>query len=379
MDYLPYHIFFLLVFILIVFLITLINLFSLKGLNDFPGIDDYPKVSVLIPARNEEDSIEKCVYSLLQQDYPDFEVIAYNDNSTDNTRTILEQVKEKNEKVIIINGSEKPSDWSGKHWACHQLSQLAKGDLYLFTDADTYHKKNTLKKAVDCLIYKKIDLLTVIPRQKVKTWSEKLIIPIMIWSILSFLPIKLAEITRTRRLQITMGQYMLFRASSYKKIGGHEAIKSEILDDMPLGRLIKSSGYKWGIANGTHNIETRMYRNFNEVYNGFTRNLFCVFNYNIPLFLWVWFVLALVAVQPILIISLHFMNVEMPRTFLVQSLVTLFIAFLIWSISIFKFKYPKYLILFYPISMVLIFLIAIRSIYQTLTGKINWKGRIMER
>lgn len=379
MDYLPYHIFFLLIFILIVLLITIINLLSLKDLNDFPGIDDYPKVSVLIPARNEEHSIGKCVRSLLQQNYPDFEVIVYNDNSIDNTRMLLEDVKEKNEKLIVINGNEKPSDWSGKHWACHQLSQLANGALYLFTDADTYHKKNTLRKAVDCLNYKKLDLLTVIPRQIVKTWSEKLIIPIMIWSILSFLPIKLAEKTRTRRLQITMGQYMLFRASIYQKIGGHEAIKTEILDDMPLGRLIKSSGNKWGIANGTNNIETRMYRNFNEVYNGFTRNLFCVFNYNIPLFLWIWFVLALVAVQPIIIIGLYFLNINIPKTYLLQSVLTLLVAFLIWSISIFKFKYPKYLILVYPISMVLIFIIAIRSIYQTLTGKINWKGRIIEK
>ena len=379
MDYLPYHIFFLLLFILVILFITIINLFSLKSLNDFPESRDYPKVSVLIPARNEEHSIEKCLHSLLNQDYPDFEVIAYNDNSTDNTRVIIENIKEKNKKLIIINGNEKPSDWSGKHWACHQLSQLAKGEFYLFTDADTYHKKNTLRKAVDCLIYKKLDLLTVIPRQKVKTWSEKLVIPIMIWSILSFLPIKLAEKTRTRRLQITLGQYMLFRASTYQKIGGHIAIKSEILDDMPLGRLIKSSGHKWGIANGTNNIETRMYRNFNEVYNGFTRNLFCVFNYNIPLFLWVWFVLALVAVQPIIIVVLYFLNFEMPKSFLLQSILTLFVAFFIWSISIFKFKYPKYLILAYPISMVLIFIIAIRSIYQTLTGKINWKGRIIEK
>ena len=379
MDYLPYHIFFLLVFILIVLLITIINLFSLKSLNDFPEIDNYPKVSVLIPARNEEDSIEKCVCSLLEQDYPDFEVIVFNDNSSDKTGIILENIKKKYEDIIIIDGGEKPIDWSGKHWACHQLAGLAKGEYYLFTDADTYHKKKSLMKAVNCIKYKNLDLLTVIPKQLVKSWSEQLIVPIMSWSILSFLPILLAEKAKTRRLQITMGQFMLFRGSTYHKIGGHEAIKTEILDDMPLGRLIKSSGYKWGIADGTDNLECHMYKNFNEVYNGFTRNLFCAFNYNIPLFLWVWFVLALVVIQPIIIIILFFLNIEIPRTFVLQSILTIFLAFFIWAISICKFKYPKHLILVYPISMVLIFIIAIRSIYQTLTRRIEWKGRKIKR
>ncbi|TFF99096.1 MAG: glycosyltransferase [Promethearchaeota archaeon] len=379
MDYFTFHVLALLIFDLIILLISLINLFTLKRINNFPEIKEYPKVSILVPARNEEDSIEKCIISLLNQNYPSFEVIVLNDNSADRTGMILESIKKKYENLIIINGNEKPKEWIGKNWACHQLSQKAEGELYLFTDADTYHKENSLVNAVNCFMYKKLDLLTVIPKQIVKSWSEQFIIPIMHWSILSFLPIKLAEKVKSPKLQITIGQYMLFRGSKYQKMGGHETIKTEIIDDMPLGRLTKSLGYKWGIADGSDNIECRMYKNFKEVYNGFTRTLFCVFNYNIPIFLWVWFFLALVAIQPIVIIFLFLLNIEIPRLILIFSILTLFLSFLLWAISIIRFKYPKYLILIYPITMLMILIIAIRSMYQTLTGKIKWKGRSIEK
>jgi len=379
MDYYTFHVLAVLIFDLIILLLLLINLFTLKRINNFPDIKEYPKVSILVPARNEEDLIEKCLISLLNQNYPSFEVIVLNDNSTDRTGMILESIKKKYENLIIINGKEKPKEWVGKNWACHQLTQKAEGELYLFTDADTYHKEKTLVNAVNCFMYKELDLLTVIPKQIVKTWSEQFIIPIMHWSILCFLPIKLSEKLKTRKLQMTIGQYMLFRGSSYQKMGGHEAIKTEIIDDMPLGRLTKSLGYKWGIADGSDYIECRMYKNFKELYNGFSRTLFCVFNYNIPLFLWVWFFLALVAIQPIVIIFLFLLNIEIPRLILIYSILTLVVSYLLWAISIIRFKYPKYLILIYPISMIMILIIAIRSMYQTLTGKIKWKGRIIEK
>ena len=379
MSYFTIHSIIVLVFTLVILIIELYNLKSLKRLNKFAEPSVNPKISVLIPARNEENNIRSCVESILNQDYQNIEVIVLNDNSEDKTREILLDMSAKSEKLRFFDGDSKPVEWSGKHWACHQLSKKASGELFLFIDTDTIHKPDTLKKAVSALYTENTDLLSVIPKQIVGTWSEKLVIPIMPWSISSFIPIGIAHKSKSPSLSLTVGQFMLFRRNAYEQSGGHESIKTEILDDIPIGRLIKKSGFKWKIVDGTKNSSCRMYNNFKEVYNGFSRNLFCAFNYNIPVFLWVWIWLTAVFFQPIITISLFIFRIPIPTEALLINFLILILTIIQWSIAIVRFKFPIYLIFLYTFSIILVDIIAIRSMYQTLTGKVQWKGRKIER
>ncbi len=368
-----------LIFTIIIFIIELYNLKSLKRLKKFSNPLNNPKVSVLIPARNEEKNIKICVESILKQDYQNFEVIVLNDNSEDKTRDIVLEMCSEYDKLRFFDGDPKPSEWTGKHWACHQLSKKASGELFLFIDADTVHKQDTLNKTISALYAENSDLLSAIPKQIVKTWSEKLILPIMPWSISSFIPIGIANKSKSPSLSLTVGQFMLFRRNAYEQVGGHESIKTEILDDIPLGKLIKKSGFKWNIVDATKNSSCRMYNSFKDVFNSFSRNLFCAFNYNIPLFLWVWIWLTAVFIQPIITIILFLCGIPISTDAILINILVLILTFIQWSIAIIRFKFPVYLIFLYPLSVILVDIIAIRSMYQTLTGKVKWKGRTIEK
>jgi chlorobactene glucosyltransferase len=134
--------------------ITICNAFFIRRFDQFPRARHFPRLSVLVPARNEIRNIEACVASLLAQDYPDFEVIVLDDQSSDGTLLALRRLARANPRLKVVEGSRLPAGWLGKHWACQQLSQSASGELLLFTDADTRHAPNMLRDSVSALLYK---------------------------------------------------------------------------------------------------------------------------------------------------------------------------------------------------------------------------------
>ncbi|MEP6896024.1 MAG: glycosyltransferase family 2 protein, partial [Chloroflexota bacterium] len=238
----PYTIF---GFLTIGSLIAVLNYFSIPSLGDFPAAQNFPRVSILIPARNEEVNIKACIGSLLEQNYPDFEVVALDDSSTDGTSAILEELAQHDARLQVFHGKSLPSGWLGKHWACHQLSQQATGKLILFTDADTRHAPNTLHDSVSALLDQHADLVTAFPREEMLTWGERFTVPILSFSIFCFFPILLAEKLRLPSLSVTIGQFMLFRRSAFDAIGGYEAVRSDLVDDIRLGRNIIRHGFRW--------------------------------------------------------------------------------------------------------------------------------------
>ena len=217
--------------LIIVFLLyglaaSLINFFTVRRFDQYPPAKEYPFVSVLIPARNEEHTIGTCLSSLLDQDYPDYEVIVLNDNSTDDTSGILEQLAGRYSRLRVIQGAPLPEGWLGKHWACHQLYLAAKGDLFLFTDADTCHTPDMLRTSVSALIAENADLISAFPQEDMGTWGERLLVPIMCWGIFTFIPIRLVQKMHWALLAISIGQFMLFRRAGYELVGGFERVRT---------------------------------------------------------------------------------------------------------------------------------------------------------
>jgi chlorobactene glucosyltransferase len=364
-----------LIFLAVILAIVLSNSRILRNLGDHPIPQNLPNISVLIPARNEENNIGQCVLSILGQDYPNFRVFALDDNSTDGTWRILSQLSASDPRLHVLKGKPLPAGWFGKHWACHQLTQAADGELILFTDADTRHHPKALSDAVAAINAMDADFLTAFPREETASLGECLVVSLFPWFIIGFLPLYLAYRWRMPAMSAAIGQFMLFRREAFEEIGGYEAIRHEAVDDVALARKIKIHGLKWRMINGTNRISCRMYHSFREAYRGFTKNLFAGFGYRVLRFVLVWLWIVLAFLSPIIILIMGISMSNIPQYSMILAGIDVIFSLLIWGVSHWRFRFPFYLTFLYPISVILMLIIALGSMVLTITGRANWKGR----
>ncbi|MEO0092393.1 MAG: glycosyltransferase family 2 protein [candidate division WOR-3 bacterium] len=365
-----------LIFISVQMLIALSNMILMKRLEKFPQTSKIPKVSVLIPARNEEKNIAFCINSLLNQTYSNYEIIVLNDNSDDKTGEILHQFQ--SEKVTVVEGKLLPEGWIGKSWACYQLSQIATGDLLLFTDADTVFKPETISNAVNAIVTTDADLITAVNKNQVKTLGEQITVPFIVWSIFTILPLAISYLfPRTKSLSAANGKFMLFKKEFYHKIGGHKTIKYSAVEDVELARLTKAQGGKWRIFDASCLVSSRMYYSFFEAIEGFSKNYFALFGYKILIALFVWFWIGLITFHPIinLIKPLIMQN---SNSNIICPTISILLTIILWQLTSIKFALPKHLFLLYPIIVLVSIFIGIRSMYLTVTNKTVWKGRTLK-
>ncbi|HEM61123.1 MAG TPA: glycosyltransferase, partial [Chloroflexi bacterium] len=266
----PTHQASLLVFVTVLLLIALSNLRALRKVGDWPLPPVLPPVSILLPVRNEAHNVEPCLRSLLAQDYPDCEILALDDGSTDGTGEILAALSSQDRRLRVIEGEPLPPGWLGKHWACSQLAQAAASELLLFTDADTRHHRHALRDAVAALVAEEADLLSALPREIIVSWAERLVVPIIPWSILSFVPLGLAHRLQVPALTAAVGQFMLCRRAAYMDVGGHGAFRDHAVDDLALVRLMAARGFAWRLADGGERVSCRMYQDARQVLEGFS-------------------------------------------------------------------------------------------------------------
>ncbi len=229
------------------------------------------RVSILVPARDEEHNIERCIRSLATQS--SLELIVLDDGSTDRTGAILAGLAREFPHLRVIEGQPLPPGWRGKNWACHQLAGAARGDFLLFTDADTEHH-GSVAAAVAFAEETRADLLTLMPRQVQVTAVEKLLIPLMNFMFVTFFPAFMLRLSRNPRFSAANGQFLLFRRSAYDAIGGHERIRGSIVDDLALGRRIREERLTLVTADGHELLSCRMYRSAAEIVAGFSKNLY---------------------------------------------------------------------------------------------------------
>jgi chlorobactene glucosyltransferase len=247
-----------------------------------PGsIDDgSPSISVLVPARNEERDIEKCIRSLIAQDYPNLEIIVLDDNSTDNTAGILKKISRGSSRVRVLEGKPLPPGWVGKNYACFQLEKEAGGEYILFTDADTIHETCSVSSAYLCLKENGLDALSVFPYQVTRSFMEKMVIRYMTLGILLLIPLRLLRKTRLRLFSSALGSLMLYKREAYRAVGGHTSISGLCLEDINMSILLKKMGYDFMIFDGTHTYRTRMYEDLASIIRGVKRFVLTSFKFN---------------------------------------------------------------------------------------------------
>jgi chlorobactene glucosyltransferase len=255
------------------------------------------KVSILIPARNEEKVIERVVTAALEQDWPHTEVIVLNDNSDDATGSILQGLSEASGgRLTVIDGKQRPQGWLGKPWACQQLGEAASGNILAFIDADTTPNKNLASSLVTDFATKGGALTTVWPRQQLVTTSEKIVVPLVYFTLLSFLvtdytqrdPRWMPSFLRKRLRPLfaaACGQCIAMPAHLYRDIGGHSIVKSDVVEDVGIARAVRSLGVPVRMYHGIDSISCRMYTGHEEIFQGFRKNFLAGFGGNVTVFL----------------------------------------------------------------------------------------------
>jgi chlorobactene glucosyltransferase len=385
-GFLYQHLLGILFFISVQLIIGIMNRTGIRRLNenyrparsgiDRPGKKSLPKVSVLVPARNEAAHIEACARSLLEQNYLNYELIILDDQSQDGTGEILQRLQDEKPRLSVMEGRALPEGWVGKTWACHQLAEAATGEYLLFTDADTRHHPLMLPEAISIMLSQKIDLMTGMPRQELGTWGERLVVPFLSWIIFAVVPVPLARRVRFTYLSGAVGQFMLFHRNAYLKIGGHRAVLDTSLEDIALARLVKQHGLRWDFLDLTERVVCRMYQDFSSAFNGISKNLFGVFQYNLPVFAFAWIWLLLVFVEPSVIILAAVAGVPVSGAILELALAAAGLSVLLWGLNHTKFRLPLIMAAFYPLTMSLLFIMAVRSAwYHYKQRPFDWKGR----
>jgi chlorobactene glucosyltransferase len=362
----------------VVLMIVVSNLVLLRRPRRFFEPVSIPLVSVLVPARDEEATIAKCVQSLMGQDYPRFEVIVLDDQSSDATPTILQKLAATHPSIKVITGSEPPHGFVGKNWACHQLALSAAGDLLLFTDADTVFQPTALRHIVAAQQGEQADLITGYPRQVVGSWGERLLVPFFLWAVLCFIPLWLAYRLRLSALSSAVGQMMLFQRDAYQAIGGHAALGDQVVEDMALAKRIKQASRRWRVMKLTDLVSCRMYQGSRQAFDGFSKNLFAIFDYRLVIFLFVYLWLGLLFLEPLLVLCAKAFSFA-PAASYVELAVCIGLSLLIWLCTYVELGFPPYLGLIYPLTMLANEVAAIRSLVLSFRGRLSWKGRLLAR
>ena len=283
----------------IIVMIVLINLISARRISAQELPDIHERVSILIPLRNERANAESVIRCALQQEgLQDFEVIVLDDSSSDGTREIIGDIADS--RLITINGAELPSAWLGKNFACHQLSQRASGDIFVFVDADVRLSQYAVNTSIHAMRRWRWDFISPYPRQIAVSPLERLVQPLLQWSWFATLPLRIAEVLQRRSMVVANGQFFAVTQRAYLQSGGHQKIKDEVLDDLELARTLVSSGFRGGVAEASSIASCRMYSTSGELIEGYTKSQWRAFG-NILGALIAISLLALTSVLPLLL------------------------------------------------------------------------------
>jgi chlorobactene glucosyltransferase len=342
---------------------------------------DAPLVSILLPARNEEHRVlADCVLSILAQDYGRFEVIAVNDRSTDATAEILETLAKSDERLRVIEGQEPPAGWLGKPYAMQQALAQARGEWILATDADMIFDAAALRTAVDRTLADEGDAISLIPNFEARSFWERVMIPTWAWVFLMFTVFYRSGNPKTRAA-VGIGGFFLMRRTVLEAVGGYDALKNEVMEDVRLAEMIKRSGARLVTAYAPNLVSTRMYSNFGEMWECSTKNWFSGVKFSLPLALFCVLSMYLMSVTPPLIALVSVIGIA---TNLDRNLSLLFVpAAMSWSLQVLVLAMvsirsrvsPAYA-LTAPLGLGLLYAMLFDSSIRITTGKgVTWKGR----
>ena len=337
-----------------------------------PRIRCGPFVSVIVPARNEERSIARCLESLLAQDYADFEVVVVDDQSSDATPEIIAALGADNPRLRLVSGTPPPSGWLGKPHALSEGVAVACGEILLLTDADTVHTPQSISWSVTNLSDHRVDMLSGYVEQEYGSLGETMIVPTM-YAAMLLVPFYLLSRSKSPRLAFAIGQYVAYRRKALDGVGGFEAIRDSIVDDMAMATRMKEFGYRGVFLDATAAASCRLYRGYREAFVGIRRSTYSALGGN-PLTAIVVSALALgVIVVPAFSALMSNAQLQMP-TLPVAVSVALFATQ--WGLVAWDRDAPFTAFVLYPLVFLNLVIILNASMLGTGFGRgVDWKGR----
>ncbi|RME19995.1 MAG: glycosyltransferase [Deltaproteobacteria bacterium] len=340
-----------------------------------------PRVSVVIPARNEEQNIIPCLESLLEQDHTDIEVIVCDDGSTDATAAMVARLARADYRVRLVRAGPLPEGWTGK---CHAIDQAIRrgrptGRWLLFTDADTRHGPQSISAPLQVALDRGLDMVTLVPHLEAKTFWEKIMQPtVAAWLSLLYRPERVND--PSNPLPFANGQYILVRREAYEEVGGHRAVCSKVLEDTELARLLVARGKRMLLALGRRLFSVRMYSSMRELVEGWAKNIYLLFSSRLTKVFSASLAAFFLSMWPVVAAAAGLWEIaaeESPA--LLKAAVCVGAYFLVLSFQVILRAlnrwYPAYAF-FAPLSnLIAVYLFYRSMLLHRLRGKVTWKGR----
>jgi chlorobactene glucosyltransferase len=341
-------------------------------------------VSIIVPARNESETIETVIRSILDSSYSPFELLVVDDRSTDDTAALVERLAAEDSRLRLVRGAPLPHGWYGKPWACAQGARATTGALLLFTDADTRHGPELLGRAVAALARERAELLTVAPHQRCVTFWERLIMP-QIWLLLAsrYHPRRVNRARRERDV-IANGQFILTPRVSYESVGTHAAVRHEVAEDLALAQTYLRQRRRVYFTFAERLMETRMYQGLPQLIEGWSKNVYLGGRRSFPE------EPALRALVPAILVAAFAFWLVPPAVLLgslaganigplaAPALAATALSVVFWGLISFGMKIPAGYALGYPIGAAMALYIAVRSIWRG-GRRVTWRGRVYGR
>ncbi len=345
---------------------------------------ELPLISILVPARNEEANIANCIECLIKQDYANYEIIIIDDNSTDKTYEIAINYANKYPNIKVLKCPEKPEGWLGKSYALHYGVQQAKGNYFAFIDADVTLSNKIISKAYWFLNEHRAAMISLLPTLVNRTFWEHTIQPVMGFMIVLSFPHHLVNNPKSSRV-VANGQFILFERDAYFKIGGHEAIKSELVEDVELARLVKKNKLRYYIVIALDDMKTHMYHSLKDIWQGWGKSIYPYIKSN-PIRLWTGLIfLSIIFFFPFLTIlpysikyyhSSYALPIYLDKVFLLNLLVIVIILINSFFARRSMNQSSIYALLF-PLAFAMLLALFIKRSFDYIRKRgVTWKNRI---
>lgn len=364
--------------------VAILRAFHSRHLDEFPpDVVDPPIVSVVIPARNEANNIARCVRSVLASRYPRLDIIVVDDHSTDGTGDIARATAADDSRIRIVANPDLPAGWFGKQWACANGEQAARGDIVVFTDADTTHSPDLIGRTVNAMRARGVDLLTLAGDQEMHTFWERIIQP-QLFGLLSMRYGGTEHVSNSKRPAdvIANGQFIAVNRAAYHAVGGHALVRDRVAEDMSMAQEFVRSGRRMSLFIATHEFSTRMYASLGEIVRGWRKNIYAggrhaALGGAVGRALYPFLLLAapIIGLAPPIALFLALVGV-LSSAWLAWSAIVVAVTVAFWGAIYAFMRTPVIYSLLYPLGLAMLFYIAVGAVARG--RNVEWKNRKYE-
>jgi len=355
---------------------TLLNHLTLPRLDRMDASVPPPRMSVLIPARDEAERIGASLSGWAGQDYPEYEVIVYDDDSADNTAVRALAAVAGAPEIRVIRGGPLPEGWAGKPWACHRLRAEAQGDVLVFADADVVPASDVLTRTAAAMTVLGAHALSAVPAHESPHPGVRVLAGLQNWAALAFVPSWLAVRRGRFRFAALNGQFLAIRATVYDASGGFSVARDSLAEDVHLGRHLAAGGYRVRLVDGARLLRCRSYVTLGALWRGNTRNLLPVFFDSPALLLLALGALALHFVGPLVILGLGWALGQAGWLWRWAPLAEVTAAILLRLASDLRSGYPLWVALWQPVAVLALIAMGLDSLIRfRVRGVVEWRGR----